>query len=311
MMLAKLRTLLEMVRFSHTLFALPFALLASILAWRAPAAMGASPQIAAQTIGFRWIELVGILLCMVFARSAAMSFNRLADRDIDAGNPRTASRHLVTGELSTTSVWVFTLANCVGFVLSTLVFLPNRWPILLSVPVLAVLFAYSYTKRVTALAHFWLGASLMLAPICAWIAIRGELVAAAPADLIPAVMVGIAVLAWVAGFDIIYACQDAKFDREAKLQSVPAKLGVSRALKVAAVCHAFMIFVLAVFPFVCPQLGLDWVYAAGIGVVALLLIYEHSIVRPDDLQQVNIAFFNVNVIVSIGLMVIVIIDLLT
>lgn len=310
-MLAKLRTLLEMVRFSHTLFALPFALLAAIMAWRAPAAIGADPEVATQTIGFRWIELVGILLCMIFARSAAMAFNRLADRGIDGGNPRTASRHLVTGELSARSVWTFALANCVGFLLSTLLFLPNRWPIFLAAPVLIVLFAYSYTKRFTSLAHFWLGASLMLAPICAWIAIRGELLTSAPGDLIPAVMVGVAVLAWVAGFDIIYACQDADFDREAQLQSIPAKLGVSSALKVAAICHASMVVVLAAFPFLCPQLDLGWVYAAGIVAVALLLSYEHSIVRPDDLQRVNTAFFNVNVIVSVGLMVIVTIDLLT
>ena len=310
-MLARLRTLLEMIRFSHTLFALPFALLAAIMAWTAPANPRAAANLAAETIGFRWVEFIGILLCMVFARSAAMAFNRLTDRHIDAGNPRTANRHLVTGQLSLGAVRWFTIANVVGFVASTLLFLPNRWPITLSLPVLAVLMIYSYTKRFTSLAHFWLGLSLMLAPVCAWIAIRGELLLSAPADLMPAIVIGAAVLTWVAGFDIIYACQDADFDRNAKLRSVPAKFGIGRALKIAAFCHAAMIVLLGAFPFLCPQLGLSWVYGAGVAAVALLLLYEHAIVRPDDLQRVNTAFFHVNVIVSVGLLIVVTIDLFT
>src|ERR1022692_4647154 len=197
------RRFLEMIRFSHTLFALPFALFSAILAWYSKCA-------------FSWIELVGILFCMVFARSAAMAFNRLADRDIDALNPRTAVRHLPSGQLSVVSVWLFTLACCAGFVAAAALFLleDNPWPIYLAIPVLLFLLAYSYTKRFTALAHFWLGASLLMAPVAAWIAIRQFEQFAIP------LVIGLAVLFWVAGFDIIYACQDADFDRQAKLHSI-------------------------------------------------------------------------------------------
>src|SRR5207247_3727826 len=159
------RRFLEMIRFSHTLFALPFALFSAILAWYGKSSFAWTAF---------WIELLGILLCMVFARSAAMAFNRLADRDIDAQNPRTAVRHIPSGQLSVPAVWLFTLACCAGFIASTALFLleDNPWPIRLAVPVLLFVLAYSYTKRFTALAHFWLGAALLLAPVAAWIAIR-------------------------------------------------------------------------------------------------------------------------------------------
>ena len=188
--------LLEMIRFSHTLFALPFAMLAAVMAWTVPADATRLPTEMRSVLGFRWQELWGLLLCMVFARSAAMAFNRLVDRDVDAGNPRTKRRHLVTGELGVAGVTVFTLVMAGGFVTSTLLFLPNRWPLYLSIPVLAVLCLYSWTKRFTSLSHFWLGGSLMLAPVCAWIALRGPLVAVQPADILPAVLVGVAVLLW-------------------------------------------------------------------------------------------------------------------
>ena len=200
-MLRRLRHILEMIRFSHTLFALPFALLAAVMAWSRSARQ--KPPVA-----WRWNELVGILICMVAARSAAMAFNRLADQQIDAQNPRTAARHLPSGILSRASVAVFALLCSALFVAGTLLFLPNRLPLLLSLPVLLFLLGYSYAKRFTALAHFWLGAALMLAPVCAWIAIRGQAVMQSPADLLPAVVLGGAVLLWVAGFDMIYACQD-------------------------------------------------------------------------------------------------------
>lgn len=309
-MWGRLRSILEMIRFSHTLFALPFALLTAVMAWNAPAPKQADIAIAAETIGFRWVELLGILLCMVFARNAAMAFNRLADRRLDAANPRTQQRHLVTGELSVTSVWLFTLVSSIGFVLSTLLFLPHRWPILLSIPVLAILLTYSYTKRFTALAHFWLGGSLMLAPICTWIAIRGELLASAPADVLPALLIGLAVLTWVGGFDIIYACQDVDVDRRAHLHSVPAAAGVKNALRWASLSHAVMVALLFALPWACPQLQLGWIYLAGVGAVALLLVYEHALVRPDDLERVNTAFFHVNVILSVGLFLVVTVDLL-
>ncbi len=306
-MISKLRSILEMIRFSHTLFALPFALLATIMAWRVALPAGVDERVN----DFRWIELAAVLLCMVTARSAAMAFNRLADRKIDAGNPRTANRHLVTGELSVMSVGTFFVAMSFGFIGATALFLPNWWPLVLSVPVLLFICGYSLTKRFTSLAHFWLGASLMLTPICAWIAIRGELLTEHPTDLLPAVMIGLAVLAWVAGFDIIYACQDQAFDKEAKLKSIPVRLGVAGALRLSAICHAFTILCLLALPWLCPQVGLGWVYFIGVLAVAGLLIYEHRLVRPDDLARVNVAFFQVNAIISLGLLIVVTLDLFT
>ncbi len=296
-----------MIRFSHTIFALPFALLAAVMAWTARDAAGSR-------VGFDWLHLIGILVCMVAARSAAMAFNRLADRRIDAGNPRTEKRHLPAGTLSVTSVVVFTIVSSAVFIAGTLLFLPNRLPIFLSLPVLAFLLAYSYTKRFTVMAHFWLGAALMLAPISAWIAIRGEILLVAPADLVPAFLLGVGVLLWVAGFDIIYACQDVDFDTRAKLRSVPTALGVAGALKLAALCHLGMIAALAPLPFAHllggPQLGLGAIYWCAIAAIAALLVYEHWLVRPDDLTRVNIAFFNVNAVVSMGLFLVGTIDLL-
>jgi 4-hydroxybenzoate polyprenyltransferase len=287
------RHFLELIRFSHTIFALPFALLAAVMAWRI------SP--------FRWQEIVGILLCMVTARSFAMAFNRLADRQLDAKNPRTAGRHLPAQILSVGQVTAFAAACAIGFVASTLLFLPNRLPLYLSVPVLAFLAGYSYAKRFTALAHFWLGMALSLSPVAAWIAIRGETVVANPIDLSPAIVLGGAVLTWVAGFDMIYACQDYDVDRQAKLHSVPVALGISGALRLAAICHVGTIILLACLPLVYPHLG--WIYWAGIAVVAVLLIYEHLLVRPDDLSRVNAAFFNVNAIISLGLFAVGTLDL--
>lgn len=290
-MFTKVRQLLEMIRFSHTLFALPFALLAGVMAWNA------QPR-----VEWRWQDLLGILLCMVAARSAAMAFNRLADRKLDATNPRTAGRHLPAGVLSAGSVTLFALICSAAFVAATALFLPNKLPLVLALPVLAFLCGYSYTKRFTSLAHFWLGAALMLAPICAWIAIRGQLVLEQPADLLPALVLGAAVLLWVAGFDIIYACQDYQHDVAAGLHSVPAKLGIVNSLRLAAACHFGMIVLLGLLPLVYAQLG--WLYGSGIVAVAVLLIYEHSLVRPNDLTRVNQAFFHVNAVVSIGLLVI-------
>jgi 4-hydroxybenzoate polyprenyltransferase len=298
-----LRHVLEMIRFSHTLFALPFALLAALMAWTAPSPAG-------QRIEFRWLHLAGILVCMVCARSAAMAFNRIADRRLDAANPRTRTRHLPAGLLSVRSVAAFTIACSGGFVAGTLLFWPNPLPFRLSVPVLAFLLGYSYAKRFTVLAHFWLGAALMLAPVCAWMALRGELVLAEPADLVPPVLLGLAVLLWVAGFDIIYACQDVDFDVGAKLHSIPARLGVPAALRLAAICHAGMIGALAALPLLAPQLPFGPVYWCGIAGVAILLFYEHSIVRPDDLSRVNVAFFHVNWIVSVALLAIGAIEML-
>ena len=282
-MFDRLRLMLEMIRFSHTVFALPFALLAAVMAWREGAVV------------WRWRDLAGVVFSMVFARSTAMAFNRLADRQLDAANPRTASRHLPAGLLSVASVTTFAALCATGFIASTLLFLPNRWPLYLSTPVLVFLCGYSFAKRFTALAHFWLGAALGLAPVAAWIAIRGELAW-------PPVVLGAAVMFWVAGFDMIYACQDVDYDQQVGLHSLPARLNVATALRLAAFCHLLTVIALAALPLVYPDLG--WIYLAGIAAVAALLAYEHRLVRPDDLSRVNVAFFHVNAVVSIGLFLI-------
>jgi 4-hydroxybenzoate polyprenyltransferase len=288
-MLYTVRQLLEMIRFSHTVFALPFALLSAALAWQAEP--------------FRATDLLGILLGMVLARSAAMTFNRLADRALDAANPRTAGRHLPAGRLGVGAAWLFFAACAGGFVLSTLLFLPrNPWPLYLAVPVLLFICGYSYTKRFTALAHFWLGAALLLAPLAAWIAIRG------PVELATPLVLGGAVLFWVAGFDILYACQDVDFDRGARLHSIPARLGVATSLRVALLCHLVMVgLLLALYATAAPVLGR--VYLAGVAGVTLLLLYEHWLVRPDDLSRVNQAFFQVNGVISVGLFLLVLAQL--
>ena len=297
----KVRQLLEMIRFSHTLFALPFALLSAVMAWRMRPPYGPATPL-------RVRELVGIVLCMAAARSAAMAFNRIADRRIDAENPRTAGRHIPRGDVSVAAAaWLAGVASLI-FVASTLLFLPNLVPVVLAVPMLLFLLAYSYTKRFTSLAHFWLGAALMLAPVSAWLAIRGQVVLAHPLDLLPALVLGGAVLLWVAGFDVIYACQDLEFDRRAGLHSLPARMGPAAALGLAAACHFGMVLLLAGLPLVYPLLG--WIYYCGIAAVALLLLYEHRLVRPDDLTRVNMAFFNVNAVVSVGLFAVGTLDLL-
>jgi 4-hydroxybenzoate polyprenyltransferase len=306
----RLRQLLEMIRFSHTVFALPFALLAAVMAWTAPV-MGQWGESA--ELPFRLRHLLGIALCMVLARSAAMAFNRIADRRIDAQNPRTAGRHLPAGLVPLSSALWFLCGTCLAFVAATLLFLPNRLPLLLSLPVLAFLLAYSLTKRFTALAHFWLGTALMLAPVSAWLALRGEEVLGRPGDLLPALWLGAAVLLWVAGFDIIYACQDVNFDRAARLHSIPARLGAARSLRLAAACHCAMVGMLATLPWSeslgGPPLSLGLVYGCAVAAVGVLLLVEHWLVKPDDLTRVNIAFFHVNALLSIGLFVVTSVDL--
>jgi len=297
-MFPRLRLFLGLIRFSHTVFALPFGLSSAALAWHE---RWASELPAAwQSFG---LDLVGILLCLTFARSTAMAFNRLADRHLDALNPRTAERHLPTGLLTPRSVWVFTLLCAAGFVASTILFLvssDNPWPLALSLPVLLFICVYSYTKRFTILAHFWLGMSLLLAPLAAWVAIRGL----AGLTGTP-VILGLAVLFWVAGFDILYACQDVAFDRQAGLYSLPARLGVPGSLRVALVCHVLMVVLLALLYWIAPPLH-GAVYASGVVLVAALLAYEHWLVRPDDLSRVNQAFFQVNGVISIGLFLVVV-----
>ena len=269
-----LRTTLEMIRFSHTLFALPFAILSAILAaggWPAPAVLGK------------------ILLAMVGARSAAMAHNRLADREIDAANPRTATRALPAGTLSIGFVRVF-LAASVGVFLLAAASL-NRLTLLLAPVALAILFLYSYAKRFTSLSHLLLGLCLGMAPVGAWIAVRGEIGA------IP-LLLGLAVLLWTAGFDIIYSLQDEEHDRRVGLYSLPARLGARRALAFSALFHAAMVALLVA---VWRAAGGGWLFLLGIATTAAALVYQHAIVRPGDLSRVDSAFFTANGFVSVVL----------
>ncbi|MFM8537646.1 MAG: UbiA-like polyprenyltransferase [Planctomycetaceae bacterium] len=302
-MAATLRTYLALVRFSHTVFALPFALMAALVA----AAWGGDGGMVA-TQPSTWLRpAAGILVCMVAARTAAMAFNRLVDRAIDAANPRTASRHLPRGDVTTAQVLALVVGSSSVFVAGTLLFLPNWLPLALSLPVLAWLLGYSYAKRFTSLAHLWLGAALGLAPVAAWIALRGATVVRDPADILPAAVLGLAVTTWVAGFDIIYACQDAVFDAAHGLHSVPARIGVPRALARAQWLHVATLILLAALPLVVPALGaIFWV---AWGVIAALLIWEHSLVRADDLSRVNEAFFTANAVIGLVLLVAIAADL--
>ena len=286
-MLQTIRHFLELIRFSHTVFALPFALLSAVLAWSQPGSQ------------FRLRDLLGILICMVAARSAAMAFNRLVDRRIDADNPRTARRHLPAGLLSVRSVVIFTLLMSVLFVASTTIFLPRRLPLLLAVPVLLFLLGYSLSKRFTRFCHYWLSAALMLSPIAAWIAVRDEFA------LVPS-MLGAVIFFWVGGFDILYACQDAESDRQARLNSIPAALGIPAALRMAFISHLLTIVMLLLL---WKTAALGPLFLGGIVLIGLLLLYEHWLVRPDDLTRVNIAFFNVNAIISFGILLLGCLDL--
>jgi 4-hydroxybenzoate polyprenyltransferase len=290
-MLSQVSKLLELIRFSHTIFALPFALLAATLAW--------------VDEPFRWADIAGIISCMVFARSAAMAFNRLVDRHIDAQNPRTVTRHLPAGTLSLISVTLFTIVCSAGFITSTLFFIfrepSNPWPLYLCGPMLLFVFGYSYAKRFTSLAHLWLGVSLMLAPVAAWVAVRGLV------EMLVPFLLGTAVAFWVTGFDILYACQDVNFDKGAGLHSLPVRFGIASSLRLAAGCHAIMLGFLVGLFFASPHLGK--VYLIGLAAVGGLLVYEHSLVRPDDLTRVNRAFFHVNGIISVGLLLLVLVQL--
>lgn len=263
----------RMVKLSHSVFALPFALAAALLA--------GGGRIAWRTLGL-------IVVAMVGARSAAMGFNRLADHAIDARNPRTAARELPRGVLTRAQVWLFVVLSAAALVAAAA--LLNPLCLALSPVALAVVFGYSYTKRFTSLAHVVLGLALAIAPVGAWLAVRGRF------DATPLVIGG-AVLFWVAGFDTIYSCQDAEFDRAASLHSLPARLGVARALSTARVFHATAAALLAAVFWLEP---LHPLYLAGVAAVAGGLAYEHTLVRADDLSRVNAAFFLVNGWISVG-----------
>jgi 4-hydroxybenzoate polyprenyltransferase len=275
-LLHQIRTVLEMIKFEHTLFALPFALMGMMLA--------AEGWPAWRTVGW-------IVAAMVGARSAAMGWNRLADRAIDAANPRTAGRALPAGLVTPRFVALFVVASCALLVVAA--WRLNPLCLALSPLALLVLLGYSYTKRFTALSHFFLGLALAGAPLGAWIAVRGD-VGAAPFALAAAVVL------WVAGFDVLYALQDLDFDRRAGLYSIPARIGIVGALWISGLLHLAMLGLLATLPTLYPP-GLGGVYWLGLAGCAVMIGYQHAIVRPGDLSRLNAAFFTANGVLSIWL----------
>ena len=279
----KLKIILEMIKFEHTVFALPFAIMSAFIA-----AEGLPPL----------TKLGWILVAMVGARSCAMAFNRLADAEIDSQNPRTATRAIPAGLITKGAVWFFTLVSagllvCAAWRLNPLAFA-------LSPVALAVIMGYSFTKRFTALSHLWLGLALSISPVGAWIAIKGQF------DWTPIILCCV-VLLWTAGFDVIYACQDVNFDRKHGLHSIPARLGIRWALWVSSALHVIAVLLLFGIPLL-TELGLF--YYIGVGIVVLIFTYEHAIVKPDDLSRVNLAFFTLNGMISLVLMALSIADIL-
>lgn len=282
-LLTDIKTTLEMIKWEHSILALPFALCAAMLA------AGGLP--AAAKLGW-------IVLCMVSARSAAMAFNRIADAQIDAANPRTAMRAIPAGSLSRKFATVFVIVACLLFVLGAARL--NRMTLYLSPVALAVVLLYSYTKRFTRWSHLVLGFALGIAPAAAWIAVRGSL---DPRIL----LLTAAVTFWVGGFDVLYACQDIEFDRAHSLNSIPQALGVRGALAVARILHLLM---LALLVGLIVAFGLGKLALAGVVVVALLLLYEHSLVSAGDLSKLNAAFFTMNGVIAVVFFVFVAADLL-
>ncbi len=287
--LSNARTWGEMIKFSHSIFALPFALLATFLAARPQPPAGG--------------QLGLIVLAMVTARSAAMTFNRLADARLDAANPRTTGRALPRGMISPTAAWLFFVVACGAFGVACAGFwwfYHNAWPLILCVPTIGLLCFYSYTKRFTQWSHVVLGATIALAPVGAWVAISPQTLG------LPAGLLMFAIMFWIAGFDLIYACQDVDFDRAAGLYSVPARMGVAAALWLARACHVVTVAALVAVGLTA-QLGT--LYFAGAACVALLLAIENALVKPADLSRVNLAFFTVNGVVGVVLGVLGILDI--
>jgi len=273
----KLLTTLEMIKFEHTLFALPFAFLGAILA------ANGLPT---------WQQIVWITVAMVGARSAAMTFNRIIDIDFDAENPRTANRELPTGRLSVGFAWAFLFVSIAVFLFAA--WSLNWLTFALSPIALVSVLGYSYAKRFTAFAHLMLGWALSISPTAAWIAVRGTIDSEVP------LLLSLLVLMWTAGFDVMYACQDYEFDKKAGLRSIPARFGIRNALWIARLFHvqAFLALVLLYL-----VTGLGWFALAGVIAVGLLLIYQHTLVRPTDLSRMNAAFFTTNAFVSVILFI--------
>lgn len=270
----RLRTYLELVRFSHTIFALPFAM--------------ASMLVAAQGLPGPW-TIMWILLCMVLARTSAMTFNRIVDANLDAQNPRTRDRHIPRGAVTMTEAITLFLVTSGLFIVSA--YQLNTLAFALSPLALFIICGYSFMKRVSSLCHVVLGLALAIAPIGAWIAVTGEFG-------IPSLWLAGGVLLWVAGFDVIYALLDETFDRSAGLHSLVVHLGAANALRAAFIMHIASVILFAAFGW---SAGLGWIFSIGVVLYFGLIIYEHSLVNPKDISRVNMAFFTVNGIISFGL----------
>jgi 4-hydroxybenzoate polyprenyltransferase len=279
--LEKLRVILSDIKIQHTIFALPFAVMSAFLA-----AEGI-PDIR---------SLFWIFVAMVSARSAAMAFNRIVDAKFDKANPRTQDRALPSGKALPGQYWIFLVLSAIIFIIASGML--NQLALMLSPAALAIVFFYSFTKRFTSLSHFFLGIALSVAPVGAWVAIKEEISFAS-------LVLGAAVVFWLIGFDIIYSCQDVEVDQSSGLHSIPAKFGVRNALRLAAISHAIMIIFLLGLLFL-PLLGT--LYLVGVIAVAGLLVYEHSLVKWNDLSKVNVAFFNVNGWIGAALMATVVVD---
>ena len=282
-MIDRLKIILEMIKFEHSIFALPFALLAAFLAAKG------MPSV---------LKIFWIVMAMIGARSAAMSFNRLADAPFDAHNPRTQNRALPTGKIKKKEVVLFLLISCGLFFYAA--YALNRLCFLLSPFILSILLLYSYTKRFTSCSHLVLGLCLGLAPVGGWIAVTGQI------DWLPVVL-GIGVLFWVAGFDIIYACLDYEFDSRSGLYSLPKKIGLQRGLWISALLH---LAAAICFFLIWPMANLGVGYAVAYLVTLFFLVYQHWIVRPSDLSRVNLSFFVANGIISVVLCSAAIIDIM-
>jgi 4-hydroxybenzoate polyprenyltransferase len=310
--MSSIKNYLSLIKFSHTIFAMPFALIGFALAWNIlnngfsvvpewntiiyPSTI--SPESAPQNTKEVITRLILVIFCMVFARSAAMAFNRYLDRKFDALNPRTAIREIPKGVISPGNALFFTILSCALFITAT--YFINRICFFLSPIALAVVLGYSYTKRFTPLCHLILGLGLSLAPIGAYLAVTGKF------HLLP-VLFSLAVLFWVSGFDIIYALQDVEFDRSQKLYSIPAWLGKEKALRVSEFLHLAS----AIMVIFAGKLGsFGWLYWIGVMVFGACLIYQHSIVKPNDLKRVNLAFMTTNGIASVVFAVFVIADVI-
>jgi len=272
------RDFLELIKFEHTIFALPFAYLGMLLA-----AQGWPT----------WHQFLWITIAMAAARTLAMGFNRIADRWIDSRNPRTAIRPLVTGAISMRTAWVGTLVA--GMVLAFAAWMLGPLPLRLLPGAFLFLLGYSFTKRFTWLSHFILGFTDGLAPVGAWAAVRGTLFTA---DDLPAWILLAVVTLWIGGFDLIYACQDVPYDRQDRLHSIPARFGISFALRLSSALHVLTVLLLALLGY---QQSLGWPYWVGLILVAALLTWEHLLVKPHDLSKIDVAFFNINSYISITL----------